>query len=137
MNDLDGEARVSLAEVAPLPAVAAGLERIARAMAARPEWVSGENTGLTRLAREFPGQLVVKNGAEGMLCVAWPLRDAGLALKVADGNARAALPALLFLLLEFEWLPAEVAARLQDVREPVLHGYRGQEVGRVRVRCAG
>jgi L-asparaginase II len=133
VHGLEPARRELLREVAELPAIAAALERIAVAMTCFPECVSGEHTGLWRLAREFPGQLVVKNGAEGMLCVAWRDRGAALALKVTDGNPRAALPALLFLMQEFGWLTAEAAGSLREQSEPVRRGTRGQEVGRLRV----
>ena len=133
VHGLEPERRERLQSVVELPAVVGALERIAAAMTQFPECVASAHTGLWRLAREFPGELVVKNGAEGMLCVAWRDRGAALALKVVDGHPRAALPALLFLMQEFGWLPATAAARLREQCEPVRRGTRGQEIGQLRV----
>jgi len=109
------------------------LDRIAAAMAREPEWVSGAQSGATRLARALPGQIVAKYGAEGVLCVAHRGRGQALALKVADGNARALLPALLAVATGLGWLTAEVEAQLADIAEPEIRGRVEQIVGRLRV----
>jgi L-asparaginase II len=82
-----------------LTAAAALLERlpprIAAAMQARPELVSGPGGADTELMRLRPGWLA-KSGAEGLLCGVSPSGQ-GLALKVEDGANRAVGPALGWL----------------------------------------
>jgi len=123
--------RSLLQEIGPLERIAAGLERIAAAMATEPQWVSGEDTGATHLARALPGELVAKHGAEGVLCVAHRGRGAALALKVSDGASRALLPALLPLLSDLGWLTPAALAGLDAFAVPVLRGRRGQPIGRL------
>jgi L-asparaginase II len=44
-----------LREIGPLERIASEMERLAAAMACEPQWVSGEQTGATQLARALPG----------------------------------------------------------------------------------
>jgi L-asparaginase II len=133
IRDLSAARRAALQAVGSIDAVVAALERIAAAMAGEPEWVSGATSGATRLARALPGAIVAKYGAEGVLCVAHRRRGAAVALKVADGNARALIPAMLALASAMEWLPAAAADTLADLFEPAILGRVGQTVGRLRV----
>jgi L-asparaginase II len=135
LRELDATRRDLLVEVAPLDNLVAALRRIAEAMTTQPEWVSSRESTATRLARLFP-PLVLKHGAEGMLCAAIPERRAALALKVADGNPRAALPALVELLKRFGWLEEASLEAARDLLEPPLRGDRGRVVGRLRVVTA-
>ena len=96
-----------------------GGERIAAAMAARPELVGGEHAAVdTELMRARPGW-VAKGGAEGVLCIASP-EGIGVALKVEDGASRARWPAVA----KFVGLPEEWG------RQPVENS-RGDTVGEV------
>ena len=76
------------ARLASLP----GGDRIAAAMRARPDLVGGPDGADFQLMRAAPGW-IAKGGAEGLLCAAGP-DGLGVALKVADGAARAQPPAL-------------------------------------------
>jgi L-asparaginase II len=129
--------RERLAAAGALEAVAAGLELVAAAMAREPEWVSGPATEATRLARLAPGEIVAKYGAEGILCVAHRASGSALALKVADGDARALMPASLPLQADLGWLPPAVLVLLSDIVEPRLVGLRGRIVGRLRLAAGG
>ena len=71
-----------------------GGDRIADAMRAHPVLVGGEGATDTVLMQSHPGT-IAKGGADGLLCAGG--RGTGLALKVADGNGRALLPALAAL----------------------------------------
>jgi L-asparaginase II len=133
LGDLDAGRRQTLAVLGDTATLESTLDRIAAAMAREPEWVSGTQSGATRLARALPGQIVAKYGAEGVLCVAHRGRGQALALKVADGNARALLPALLAVARALGWLTAEVEAQLADLAAPEIRGRVEQVVGRLRV----
>lgn len=65
-------------------------QRVARAMRARPDLVGGAASHDTRLMLAVPG-IVAKRGAEGVLIAGTP-EGLGVAVKVSDGAARAALP---------------------------------------------
>jgi L-asparaginase II len=69
-----------------------GGDRVAAAMRAHPVLVGGEGAADTALMQTNPGALA-KGGADGLMCVLLP-DGTGLALKAADGNARALRPAL-------------------------------------------
>ena len=95
--------------------------RVADAMRAHPEYMSGSERDDLRLMRAVPG-LLSKGGAEGVLAVAVPGRGA-VALKIDDGGERAALPVLVAALAHLG-IHADVAP------EPVTGG--GAPVGTVR-----
>jgi len=71
-----------------------GGARVAAAMRAHPVLVGGEGATDTVFMQARPG-IVAKGGAEGLLCASG--NGMGLALKVADGNARALRPAMAAL----------------------------------------
>lgn len=63
--------------------------RIGRAIAARPELVSGDDRLDLALTRAATEALACKIGAEGLFCVALPQRRVGVAVKVHTGNSDA------------------------------------------------
>ncbi len=76
--------------------------------------------------QRLPGSVLMKSGAEGVYCGAFPERGLGFALKIDDGAKRAA-----------EAVAVEVISRLFPVARdvgpvPVLTNWRGVEVGRMR-----
>ncbi|GIF11097.1 asparaginase [Actinoplanes teichomyceticus] len=95
--------------------------RVADAMRAYPELVAGTGAEDTRLMREVPG-LLVKSGADGVVAAAMP-GAGGIAVKIADGSARARMPVLAEALRRF-------GVVAPDLAEPVLGG--GRPVGVVR-----
>jgi L-asparaginase II len=125
--------RDSLSDLGPFEMLVDRLEQIAMAMATQPRWVSGEATEATRLAERFPGNLVLKHGAEGVLCVANRQRRAALALKVLDGNARALFPALLPLMQELGWWETGEDGLFTELARPQLKGPPGHLVGDLRL----
>ncbi len=97
--------------------------RLASAMKAHPELVSGTNRAELQLVRAFP-ELLAKSGAESVYVVARPDGEA-FALKIEDGGERP-LYAVMARALELAGLSAAV---LTD-RPQVLGG--GKPVGEVR-----
>ncbi len=69
--------------------------RIRAAMLAHPLLVSGERRLDYDLSLAFPGQVVVKGGAEALLLLAFREPGLGIAIKVIDGAARALGPILV------------------------------------------
>lgn len=129
---LTGVRRQRLEAVAPLADWEAALERIATAMSRYPDWLTGRDNPVTQLAACAPGELVVKHGAEGVLCLAHRGRDAALALKVVDGNPRAVTPAAACAMQALGWWqPAqdELRRRLETVE---LFGYTHEKTGLLR-----
>ena len=99
--------------------------RTAAAMTDFPQLVGGTGREVTDVMAGVPG-LVAKDGAEGVFAAALP-DGAAVALKVADGAARAAVPVLVAA-LQALGVEADVLTRL--ARPPVLGG--GLPVGELR-----
>jgi L-asparaginase II len=97
--------------------------RVADAMRAHPEMVSGTGPGAhdTRLMRGTPG-LLAKGGAEGVQAVAVPGVGA-VAIKIDDGGKRALMPVLA-------WALGRLGLDVATPAEPVTGGDR--TVGTVR-----
>jgi L-asparaginase II len=120
---LTGLARAFLALVSD---VDEGATRVADAMRAHPEMVSGTGPGAhdTQLMRGTPG-LLAKGGAEGVQAVAVPGVGA-IAIKVDDGGMRARMPVLAWALIRL----GMIGSIGSMPAEPVTGG--GREVGFVR-----
>lgn len=120
---LTGLARAFLTAVDAAPA--SPPRRVADAMRAHPELVSGTGADDARLMRAVPGMLV-KGGAEGVAALAVPGVGA-LALKIDDGGDRARLPVIVAGLRRLG-IGGEALAGMGTV--PVLGG--GVPVGAVQ-----
>jgi L-asparaginase II len=99
--------------------------RVADAMRARPELVSGTYGEDTRLMQGLPG-LLAKGGAEGVQAVAVPGYGA-VAVKIDDGAMRARMPVLVAGLRRLG-VTAPILDEFAEV--PVFGG--GARVGSVR-----
>jgi L-asparaginase II len=106
--------------------------RLAAAMSAHPDMVSGEGRNDLLLMRAGRGDWVTKVGAEGVQAVGVRSRGWGVALKVVDGNARGLHPATVATLDQLGLLDTDQRAALQAWREPVIRNYRGLVTGRVQ-----
>jgi L-asparaginase II len=114
------------------PRRAEAAARIRAAFAARPHLVAGTGRFVTLVLAHFGARVLVKGGAEGVLCGALPERGLGIAVKCDDGAARAAevaMAALISRLLAFD--DADRAA-LEPLVRPVLRNWSGIEVGALR-----
>ena len=102
---------------------------IVSAMMDNPELVAGRNRLGTELMQAYPGELVVKVGAEGVYIAVLKERGLGLGLKVEDGDSKAAMTVLVHVLdqLELDPLPSTVVPQFAEMpvldtrREPVGH----------------
>ncbi|MGH2662184.1 MAG: asparaginase [Actinomycetota bacterium] len=102
-------------------------ERAVGAMTSEPYLVAGRDRVCTAVMQVDRG-LVVKVGAEGLICAALRDRGVGVAIKVDDGNARAQAPALIRALVLLEALPPRLPEALTKyAHPPVLGG--GRPVG--------
>ena len=106
--------------------------RILDAMARHPFLVGGTERFDTVLMEETDGAVVAKVGAEGVHSLLLRDRGIGIAIKVADGSARAQYPAVLRALQLLDALPATLPARLQDILVTPVCDTRGDVVGAIR-----
>lgn len=106
--------------------------RLADAMLAHPEMVSGEGRFDLALGKAGCGDWVAKVGAEGVQAIGIRSRGWGIAVKVADGNPRALHPATVAVLDQLGLLDATARAALAPWAAPVIRNYRGVPTGNLR-----
>jgi L-asparaginase II len=110
-------------------------KRVREAMLAHPDLVAGQHRLCTAVMQAYPGEIVAKVGADGVYGAALPGRGLGLALKVEDGDNRAAMVALVATLAQLGLSP-DPRERLERFSAfPVLNT-RGEPVGTIRARGA-
>ncbi|MCQ8241607.1 asparaginase [Rhizosaccharibacter radicis] len=111
---------------------AEAVRRLREAVAAHPEMVAGEGCFDTRMIEAFGPALFSKMGAEGVQVAALPELGLGIAVKSADGSARAAEVAMAALLARY--LPADDERHpvLDRAMRPVLRNWLGREIGGLR-----
>ena len=102
------------------------IERILAACWEHPELVAGKGCADTVVMREFPGQVFMKTGAEGVYCGAFPELGLGFALKIDDGTKRAAAGAAMALVERF------YPTALGLMNRKSIRTWRGVEVGTIR-----
>jgi L-asparaginase II len=106
--------------------------RAVDAMAREPYMVAGRGRVDTAVMETIAG-VVVKAGAEAMICAALRDRGIGIAVKISDGSARAAGPALIRALALLDAADDEALDRLEPFAEPPVLG-GGLAVGRLHAR---
>lgn len=105
------------------------LQRIGRAMAAHPIVVEGEGRLASDLMAATGGRIVAKSGAEGLLLVADPSREEGVAIKCEDGAMRALGPASVGLLEMLGVVTTAETAGLASHRRTPVANAAGAVVG--------
>jgi L-asparaginase II len=108
------------------------LSELYQAMTAHPELVSG--TGRTDLAfmRTAPGDWVAKVGADGVQVIGVRSAGIGIALKMADGNARALYTATVAVLQQLGLVTSPDTSPLAPWWRPQIRNYMGLHTGEVR-----
>lgn len=107
----------------------ASISLIHDAMREYPEYVSGSDSVGLRIGRATRGRVIVKAGAEGFMSAYVPDQGLAVALKIADGSARARDPALIALLESTGMISASERAELVGSAESELLDSRGRQVG--------
>lgn len=122
-------ARLTLTE--PDARYGSGPQRVAQAMCAHPEMVSGQGRNDLTLARAGRGDWVCKVGADGVQAIASRSRGVALAAKVSDGNLKALMVAVVSVLDQLGWLDDEARAVLAEFTPPPMKNAAGLEVGQM------
>jgi len=105
------------------------VHRATSAMLAQPYMVAGRHRLATALM-ERSTDLIEKGGAEGLSCTASFSAGLGIAVKTADGSARALPPAVLGVLRQLDLVDdATLASMPEFARPPVFGG--GRPVGAI------
>jgi L-asparaginase II len=106
--------------------------RIQQAIVAKPLYAAGHGTVVSELNQVTSGAVLAKTGAEGVLTAALPEQGLGIALKIADGSARARSTALLEILDHLGVLADAEKQQLQAHTVPQIENSRGLVVGEIR-----
>lgn len=128
------------------PPLRAALTRIRDAMTAHPELVAGERRRIdTALMRAYPGRVVSKGGAEGVLGMAltqgalpttapFGAGPIGIAAKIEDGNLarRAGDVTSIAILRQLGLVTDPLPVALEEYAEPPIVDPRGEPSGAVR-----
>ncbi|HJR33562.1 MAG TPA: asparaginase [Gemmatimonadales bacterium] len=111
---------------------------VARAMMKHPLLVAGTGRLCTDLMTEWPGNVIAKVGADGIYCAALRWVNLGIALKVEDGDTRAAPVALLEVMRQVLERPPTASAGFYSLdrlaghaRQPIVNT-RGVTTGELR-----
>ena len=106
--------------------------RLHEAITNEPLYIAGQGTVVSELNEVTMGSVLAKTGAEGIVTAALPEQGLGIALKIADGSARARSVALLAILDYLGVLSHEEKQQLQAHIAPTLVKSRGLAVGEIR-----
>jgi L-asparaginase II len=118
------------------PVRAKAAELLRHACAERPFHMAGTDRFCTKLMQHFGTRLLVKAGAEGMMCAAMPEQGLGIAVKCDDGASRAAEVVMAALLGRFMLLGDADRVFLESCHSHPLRNWRGLEVGFLRPTAA-
>ncbi len=113
------------------PTRKAAIRTIQDAVRRYPEYMSGTGEPTALIADATDGAVLMKTGAEGFLCAFMPDQGLGVALKIADGNARARVLALLNLLQQLDLLTPDAVRALQPLFRQTVHDSVGRSVGEI------
>jgi L-asparaginase II len=110
----------------------AAAARVLAAMAAHPYLVGGRGRFDTEIMEAARGTVAAKGGAEGVQIAILPKLGLGVAIKIEDGNGRAAPVALAAILKHLDAVPKAAMATLDAwLAKPVVNA-AGRVVGAIR-----
>src|SRR5699024_4057521 len=108
------------------------LKRIRNDMAAYPEMVAGTKRLDTDLMKAYGGRIGAKGGAEGVHCFGDSKTGIGVALKIADGNARGTPVASMEVLKQLHIGDESIWNELFDYHYPPILNMRDERIGEIR-----
>lgn len=111
---------------------AQAIYRLHEAITNEPLYIAGRGTVVSELNEVTQGAVLAKTGAEGIVTAAIPGRGLGVALKIADGSARARSVALLAILDHIGVLSEEEKQTLKGHISPSIINSLGVTVGEIR-----
>jgi L-asparaginase II len=123
-------ARWAVARVAS-DARRSAIRRLQSAIRTHPDHLSGRGSATGKIVRASQGRVLLKGGAEGYVVGFVPEDGLGIAMKLADGSARAKMGVFAALLGRLGLVDA-AEALAQDV-EGAIADSNGQLVGAVRI----
>ncbi len=115
---------------------AQAIYRLHEAMTNEPLYIAGRGTMVSELNEVTKGAVLAKTGAEGIVTAAIPEHGLGIAVKIADGSARARSVALMTILEYLGALSEDEKQKLKTHITPVLLNSRGLAVGEIRAAAS-
>ena len=106
--------------------------RIVKAWGSQPYMIAGQGRFDTALIEASSGKILVKGGAEGVLCASLPELGLGVAVKIDDGAGRAAEVAMMAMLRRIGALDAVPKAEVERLARPTVKTWTGLTAGEVR-----
>ncbi|NOX41387.1 MAG: asparaginase, partial [Alphaproteobacteria bacterium] len=106
--------------------------RLHDALRNEPLYAAGHDSLVSELIMATNGAILAKTGAEGVLVASLPSHGLGIAIKIADGNARPRAIALLAILDHLGYLSEAAKSRLSAHMTPPVLNSRNEVVGQVR-----
>lgn len=103
--------------------------RITTAMMKYPEMVGGTGRFCTDFMKATEGRLFGKAGAEAVYLIGDRETGIGIAIKIEDGNGRAAYPVALETLKQLDFISEEQLNKVMHHYRPVLKNARQENVG--------
>ena len=111
---------------------AGALNRLRGAMTTYPTNVSGDGDLVATIMEVSEGRVAAKSGAEGLLCMAVPERDLGIAIRIADGTFRTHAVAVVSTLEQLGILDDIMRQEILARHSPELRNHNGRLVGEIR-----
>lgn len=111
---------------------AQAIYRLHQAITNEPLYIAGQGATVTELNEVTKGAVLAKTGAEGIVIAALPRSGLGVAIKIADGSARARSVALMAVLDYLGALSDDEKRKLQAHISPAVVNSRGLTVGEIR-----
>jgi L-asparaginase II len=108
------------------------LSRLRGAMTSHPENVSGKDSLVTNLMNVSNGAIVAKSGAEGLICLAIPAQQLGIAIRIADGSFRAHAVVVPAVLRQLDAVEPCVVDEIVKLHDPAIRNHNGIHVGDLR-----
>jgi L-asparaginase II len=105
------------------------ISQIVHAMMEAPEMVGGTNRFCTDFMSVVKGKMFGKAGAEGVYCIGDLRSGIGIAIKIEDGNSRAASPVAVEVMKQLSMLSEREIKELKEYHLPTLKNARNENVG--------
>lgn len=111
---------------------AKAMARLRESCFAHPYLVAGKKRACTRIMEILPKRAFVKIGAEGVYIAALPELGYGVAMKIRDGEKRAAEPAISAAITRYLDMSEDERAGMSPLVTPVLRNRRDIVTGSIR-----
>lgn len=115
---------------------AATINRLTNAMTAYPESIAGKGELDTELMRLSNGEVVVKIGAEGLLCQAVPAHGVGIAIRIEDGTYRGLNILAISALEQLQLVDADAISAMKAALIKPITNANGWVVGQYETSLA-